>query len=132
MMAVFLKEPDIIGGIPRNAGELVLVPDDYDPDNVAQTVRRNVEKFYERERQAKEEDIGGRKQEKRFQEGLQRLKAKLQADYPQFWNKLSNRPALLDTIVDEMRADPDILRRALEDTQWFVDAVTRRFGNGRQ
>lgn len=43
MMAVFLREPDIIAGVPRVAGELVTVPDDYDPDNIAQVVQRQVE-----------------------------------------------------------------------------------------
>ena len=43
MMAVFLLGDDVIAGVPRNAGELVTVPDDYDADNVARVVRRNVQ-----------------------------------------------------------------------------------------
>lgn len=64
MMAVFLKEPDIIGGIPRNAGELVIVPDDYDQDNIRQTVRRNIEKFHEDERREKERQAKEKKAER--------------------------------------------------------------------
>lgn len=64
MMAVFLKDVDIIGGIPRNAGELVLVADDYDPDNIGSVVRRNVEKFYGDERQTKEREAKEKKEER--------------------------------------------------------------------
>lgn len=137
MMAVFLKEPDIIGGIPRNAGELVVVPDDYDQDNISQTVRRNVEQFHEQEQITRRQEVENKREErqrgKRFKVGLTKLQEVLQADYSQFWNKLSNRPALLDRIIEEMRADTSILQHALDDPQWFVNEVTKRFGqNGRQ
>lgn len=133
MMAVFLADDDIIDGEPRRAGELVTVPDDYDPDNIRSIVRRNLEQFHRQEqtdrRQRAESKKDTRSKEKQFQAALAKLKAILQADYPQFWNKLSNRPALLAKIIEEMRADVSILQHALSDPKWFVDTVTKRFTN---
>lgn len=48
-MAVYLLDDDIIDGTPRDAGELVTVPDDYDPDNIRSIVRRNLEQFHRQE-----------------------------------------------------------------------------------
>jgi hypothetical protein len=128
MMAVYLREPDFIDGVPRAAGELVTVPDDYDSDNIASVVQRDVEQANQADTDARTKRIGERKQEKRFQEALAQLRTILQNQYPQFWNKLSNRPAVLDAIIDEMRADVSVLQRALGDPQWFVDTVTERLG----
>lgn len=130
MMAVFLREPDVIADVPRAAGELVIVPDDYDPDNIANVVQRNVEQANRADADARVKRIGERKKEKRFQEALLQLRTILQTQYPVFWNKLSNRPVLLDQIINEMREDVSILQRALGDPQWFVDAITRRFNGG--
>jgi hypothetical protein len=127
MMAVYLLDDDIIDGALHAAGELVAVPDDYDPDNIARIVRRNLEQNAQTAVDDRQKRIAQRKFEKRFQTGLQRLRTILQADYPVFWNKLSNRPVLLQKIIDEMREDVSILQRALADPQWFVDEVTKRF-----
>lgn len=131
MMAVFLLEDDEIGGVPRSAGELVIVPDDYDTDNIARIVNRQVEQANRKQAEQARARIGERKKEKRFHAGLQQLRTILQTDYPQFWNKLSNRSAFLDRIIDEMREDVSILQHALADPQWFVDEVTKRFTSGR-
>ena len=131
MMAVFLLEDDEIGGVPRSAGELVIVPDDYDTDNIARIVNRQVEQANRKQAEQARARIGERKKEKRFHAGLQQLRTILQTDYPQFWNKLSNRSAFLDRIIDEMREDVSILQHALADPQWFVDEVTKMFTSGR-
>lgn len=65
MKSVILREPDIIGGIPRAAGELVVVPDDYDADNIAQTVRPDLEAHNRRDTERRKQDAEGKREERR-------------------------------------------------------------------
>lgn len=115
MKIVILADDDIINGKLRRRGEVCTVPDGY--ANVRRVIRqlaeatdRNVEQF--------------------FIVGLRKLEAVLKADYPQFWQALERRPQVQAAIIRELREQPKFLRRALEDTQWFVDVVTKRVQEG--
>lgn len=65
MKSIFLREPDIIDGIPRAAGELVTVPDDYDADNIAQTVLPNLERHNRQETEQRTKDAEGKREGRR-------------------------------------------------------------------
>jgi len=129
MKIIVLADDDIIEGVPRSRGEVVAVDDNYSGN----TRRTIAEKVGERNRQAVEAKIEAVKERKdgdRFREALTKLQSILQADYRQFWDALQQRPNVQDAIIAEMRENPDILRKALENPQWFVDEVTKRFKPG--
>lgn len=126
MKAVILAEDDVIDGMPRVAGEVVLVVDDYGGP-VRRVVAVDVDKRRRKERDEAIAKVDDRKKGEMFREGLEKLQAILQEDYRQFWNALLRNPDVQEAIIAEMREQPHILRRALGDTQWFVDEVTRRF-----
>ena len=126
MKIIILADDDIIAGVPRSRGEVVAVADSYG-DNIRRVIAEHVEQRDRQAVEAKIEKVKGRKREEIFREALAKLIAILQADYSQFWAALQKRPAVQDAIIQEMRENPDILRRAIEDPQWFVDEVTKRF-----
>lgn len=130
MRVIILDDDDVIDGVPRVAGEVVTVVDDYG-GTVRRVVVERVEQRNRVDTESKIEQIKERKRSEMFREALAKLQAILQADYPQFWAALQKRPAVQEQIIDEMRDNPEILRRALEDPQWFVDEVTRRLGKAR-
>lgn len=65
MKSVILREPDIIGGIPRAAGELVVVSDDYDADNIATTVRPQLEQHNRQEAERHTKEAEGKREGRR-------------------------------------------------------------------
>ena len=126
MKIIVLADDDIIEGVPRSRGEVVAVPDGYS-GNTRRTIAENVGERNRQAVEAKIEAVKERKDGDRFKEALTKLQAILQEDYSQFWNALQQRPNVQDAIIAEMRENPDILRKALENPQWFVDEVTKRF-----
>lgn len=130
MRVIILAEDDVIDGHPRVAGEVVTVADDYG-SNVRRVVAVDVDKRNRKEREEKIAKVDDRKKGEIFREGLEKLQAILQADYRQFWNALQRNPDVQEAIIAEMREQPHILRRALDDPQWFVDEVTKRFKGGK-
>lgn len=126
MKVVILAEDDVIDGMPRAAGEVVTVADDY-AGPVRRVVAVDVDRRNCKERDEKIAKVDDRKRGEAFRDGLEKLQAILQADYRQFWNALQRNPDVQEAIIAEMREQPNILRRALDDPQWFVDEVTKRF-----
>lgn len=126
MKVVILAEDDVIDGMPRAAGEVVTVADDY-AGPVRRVVAVDVDRRNRKERDEKIAKVDDRKRGEAFRDGLEKLQAILQADYRQFWNALQRNPDVQEAIIAEMREQPNILRRALDDPQWFVDEVTKRF-----
>ena len=127
MKIIILDADTIINGVPRSRGEVVSVPDSYAED-VRRVVAEHVDLRNSERVAAFRERVKDRKFNERFKEGLEKLQAILQADYRQFWNALQQRQEVQDAIVAEMRDNPELLQRALDDPQWFVDIVTARFG----
>lgn len=111
MIVAVLAEDDIIEGVLRVAGQVVTV------DNTYANVRRVLRKL---------DDEADRNTESFFILGLRKLQAILQRDYPAFWTALENRPAVQKAIIQELRAQPQFLRKALNDPAWFVEAVKAR------
>ncbi len=111
MKIVVLDADDIIGDSLRAAGEVVPVPDGY--TNVRRVLR------------TLDQEIDGNAAEL-FVVGLRKLQGILQADYPQFWQALQARPGVQAAIIRELREQPNLLRRALKDSAWFVETVTAR------
>jgi len=116
MIVVVLAEDDIIEGALRVAGQVVTVDDAYT------NVRRVLRKL---------EEETDRNTESFFVQGLRKLQAILQRDYPDFWAVLENRPAVRQTIIQELRDQPQFLRRALNDPAWFVAQVQKRLSGAK-
>jgi len=127
MKVIVLAEDDVIDGMPRAAGEVVTVADDY-AGPVRRVVVVDIDKRNHKQRDEAIAKVDDRKRGVAFREGLEKLRAILQADYRQFWNALQRNPDVQEAIIAEMRENPALLRRALDGPQWFVDEVTKRFG----
>lgn len=114
MKIIVLQEPDIINGVLRVAGEVVIVSDDY------ANVRRVIQQTDTR-KAANEQDFA--------EVGIKKLIEILQGKYLEFWQQLEKeQPELLDKALIELRENPDLLRQALDDPQGFVDRIMKEMG----
>lgn len=112
-MIVVLETDDIIDGVLRVAGQVVTVDDGY--TNYRRILRKLADEA--------DQNVRGF-----FNAGLRKLQAILQFDYPQFWAALQKKPKVQDAIIQQLREQPDYLRRALNEPDWFVKVVTEKLG----